>query len=251
MGSGSQAFETEMITHTTPENIQTEYCVGYQSEQQLSINDGILWDDGLIYFGNERWGIEIVSENILAFYDILFRGSYTRFGLTPLYEYIPPIEIVDDGFGIHYDWNDFQHRLDEVSYHLTINESLESEVPTILRRILFIDGVAPGPNLPDGIPVARQYWTNAEVFERFQDENVNIVFVEDCADDFDILTSNLSWQVFSGGCIMNFDLLPLEHICYQHILYIWLVDFSNDEHRIIWDMKFIVEAGCGRPLLFN
>ena len=243
----------------TPSISPEDYSfVNYYEKLSFSNNDiyeFVPWDDGKLYFGNGRWGVEIVSENIIAFYDIFHSYIHTRFGLTPLEHEFPKgnVDPVILPPVILFDWSDYQHRLSEVSYHITMNETLVNEAPTILHRILYLDGVVHAPDslFYDFIPITRPQWINNEVFQQFIYENVTIDFVESDAADGDTLTSNLTWQVFWGSCLINYDLIPLDYVCYQHVFEIWLVDFSDDSRRIVWDTKSIVEAGCGRTLCFS
>jgi len=208
---------------------------------------------GMFHDGNGRWAVRIVLENIVAYRDI---NPSNRFGLTPLgIEF--PVEgemVIRPGAIFDRDWSDYQHRLSRASYHLIINDSLESEINTIIHRNLWIDGVAHPPSNLDIPPLPQYQWLNNEVFEKFVNENVVIDLIGDSQDgesqsigDLDIKISDLSWQVYQGGCFMNYGSTMPEYVCYQHLYEIWLVYFSDD-YRVIWDMKYIVEPGCGRPL---
>ena len=88
-------------------------------------------------------------------------------------------------------------------------------------------------------------WSNPEIFEKFVSENVNIELLDDCNGL--ISCQNLSWQVFDGGCFPGFGPEFEGYICKQHKFDIWLVDFT-DAYRLIWDMKSVIEPGCGRQL---
>ena len=204
-----------------------------------------------------RWAIYIASEDIVAYYDLLFNNSAyePEFGLVPLSEdeRLPAWSRFSPRANTRsYDWHDYQHRLSEAEYHFYINSALESEIFVITHRNLYVDGVVRVDSEMDILPLPRIQWVNDEVLESFVQDNVTVNFVDDFSQGersasvfIDALTSNLTWQVYRGGCFKDFR--SYNDVCYQHAFDIWLVDFSNS-YRVIWDMKSIVEPGCGRDL---
>lgn len=140
------------------------------------------------------------------------------------------------------DWQNFEHRLDEVNYELKVRSGLEEEIDKIVYRLLVIDDVIP---MDSEISYLGEItWVNAEIFDRFVEENVSVEIIN---DDDGAEPSGLSWQVYSGGCFPGFGKNYDETVCGEHLFNVWLVDLSGPEITV-WDMKHVEEPGCGERL---
>lgn len=206
------------------------------------------YDDGIKH-------VRLFSEDITASFEFCYGccdpDENPRFKtLVPLYEDIPQNQLGEKIEGlpaIERDWQVYEHRLSEVNYNLKVHYSLESEIDRIIQRLLGIDGVIPADSEMFFDENVR--WLNTEIFDRFVSENVNIEIVgEDSEADHSDLTSGLSWQVYSGGCVPQLTGYTADDtVCAQHFFNIWLIDYS-DEYITVWDMKYVDEPGCGELL---
>lgn len=195
--------------------------------------------------------VRLYSEDITASYEF-YSGWYDpdenpRFKeLVPLEKDIPQDKLGKKAEGkaeIERDWQDFEHRLEQVNYNLKVHYSLEPEIDEIVYRLLVIDDVIPiDSEMPYDDEVT---WLNTDIFDRFVDGNVHVEIIgEDSDADYTELTSDLSWQVYSGGCYPKLGANDDETVCGQHLFNVWLIGFSGTDVTV-WDMKYVEEPGCG------
>lgn len=140
------------------------------------------------------------------------------------------------------DWQNFEHRLAEVNYDLKVRSGLEEDIDKIVYRLLALDDVIP---MDTEISYLGEItWINTEIFDRFIEENVSVEIIN---DDDGAQPSDLSWQVYSGGCFPGFGKNYDETVCGEHLFNVWLADLSGPE-LTVWDMKHVEEPGCGELL---
>ena len=224
----------------------------YINDENSSCNK----DNGVTQLRDDKWffidefgrsTVHFFSENLTAHF---YENFVPAFNLIPLPYDLPPLYIPFGGsITITYekrDWYDYQHRLEQVFYDLKIHYSLKDYIDIIVMRVLSHDNVIRTVcTLPQLPPIK---YVNGHVFENFLEENVNVEIIE---DEHNNNQSYPQWIVLNGNCFAldsfgNF----VRNTCIEHYFHIWLIDFSG-EYRIIWDMRTVIEAGCGIELFAN
>lgn len=201
-------------------------------------------------------GIRLVSENIVAYGPEPVSPSkepVNKFGLIDVYEDFPVepgTEYIGNSAAREYNWADYQHRLEKAHYKLKLHRNLESEVNEVVTRILQMDYVIPEIYLSEYLPPVT--WTNEEILTNFIETNCSITYFDgeyEAQDTNGDSTQTPLWRIFQGRCMANLSATAPTNACEVHEFYVWLVDFSNEE-LIIYDMKHVLESGCGQLLPF-